>query len=308
MTRRLLFRREFRGYQGGHGKVWDYYRHTADHPGWEPNIHFTANSVLAGNPWHHAGAAGVVPAWSPERYDAVFLAGMDWLAWPRDREDMPVVNLIQHVRHALEGTDVNAFVARRAIRICVSDAVADALRACGVRGPVLTIDAALDLAAIAPSNPGSRGGILIGASKQPALGRELAAALQAHGKHVALLDAPLPRPEYLAALARADIAVLLPNPSEGFYLPALEAMALGCATVVPDCVGNRAYAQAGVNALVPGYTVEGLVAAVATLEDAPLRERLREAGSTTAARFSQARERQAFHAVLDDLPALWAAA
>lgn len=306
MTRRLLFHRDFRLYQGGHGKVWDYYRHTAAHPGWEPSIHFTSGSLSAGNPWHEAAAEGIVPAWRPDQCDALFLAGMDWLAWPRDRADTPVVNFIQHVRHAEQGTDVNAFLGRRAIRICVSDAVADALRACGVRSPVITIDAALDVPAIGPSNSSVRSGIVIGASKQPALGKELAAALRLRGKHTTLLDTLIPRDQYLATLAGADIAVLLPNPSEGFYLPALEAMALGCVTVVPDCVGNRAYVQAGVNVLIPEYTLEGLLAAVSSLEEAPLRARLRDAGSASAARFSQEREREAFHAVLDDLPALWA--
>jgi glycosyltransferase involved in cell wall biosynthesis len=125
---------------------------------------------------------------------------------------------------------------------------------------------------------------------------------------VTLLAAPLPRPDYLAALAAADIAILLPHAAEGFYLPALEAMALGCATVVPDCIGNRAYVEPGRNALVPGHDLESLLAAVERLRDAGLRTCLREAGIATASRFGQARERRAFHAVLDDLPALWAAA
>lgn len=308
MTSRLLFRRDFRAYQGGHGKVWDYYRHTAAHPGWEPNIHFTSESVYAGNPWRESEAAGIVPDWCPGRYDALLLAGMDWTAWRVDREGTPVLNLIQHVRHADPDADVNAFLARRAIRLCVSASVANALLARGVRGPVITIDAALDIPRNPPTRDALREGVVIGAIKQPALGAELAAALRELGKHVTLLDAPLPRAEYLAALALADIAVLLPNPSEGFYLPALEAMALGCATVVPDCVGNRTYTQPDANSMVPEYTLEGLIAAVSRLDDAPLRERLRDAGIATAARFSQARERQAFHAVLDDLPALWAAA
>ncbi len=308
MRRRLLFRREFRAYYGGHGKVWDYYRHTAAHPEWEPNIHLTANSVSKENPWRATEAAGIVPAWCPDQCDALFMAGMDWLAWPHDREETPVVNLIQHLRHADKQADVNAFLGRRAIRICVSDAVADALLACGVRGPVLTIDAALDIPPTEPGDPAMRGGIVIGATKQPTLGAALAAALRARGACVTLLDAPSPRREYLATLARAEIAVLLPNATEGFYLPALEAMALGCATVVPDCVGNRTYARPDANAVVPDYTLEGLIGAVSRLDDEAFRERVRDAGRATAARFGQLRERQAFHAVLEDLPALWAAA
>lgn len=308
MRRHLLFRRQFRAYQGGHGKVWDYYRHTAAHPEWEPNIHLTADSVSRDNPWGESEAAGLVSDWRPDQCDALFMAGMDWVAWPHDREETPVVNLIQHVRHADKEADVNAFLGRRAIRICVSAAVTDALLACGVRGPVLTIDAALDVPPMEPADPAMRGAIVIGATKQPVLGAALAAALRASGARVTLLDAPLPRREYLQALARADIAVLLPHASEGFYLPALEAMALGCATVVPDCAGNRTYAQPDANVVMPDYTLDGLIGAVRRLDDEAFRERVRDAGAATAARFGQLRERQAFHAVLDDLPALWAAA
>lgn len=308
MMQRLLFRREFRAYYGGHGKVWDYYRHALAHPRWEPNIHFTSGSVTTGNPWRDADAPGIVQDWCPDRYDALFLAGLDWHGWPQDRNDMPVVNLIQGVRHAQQGADVNPFLARRAIRLCVSSAVADAILDRGVQGPVLVIDAALDLPDSLATDR-TRSGIVIGAGKQPALGIQLAAALRASDLQVRLLDVPMPRHSYLAALAGAEVAVLLPETLEGFYLPALEAMALGCATVVPDCVGNRTYATHEVNALVPDYSLDALVAAVGRLVvDSALRERLRTAGKATALRFSQDRERQAFHAVLDDLPALWAAA
>lgn len=309
MTRRLLFRRDFRGYYGGHGKVWDYYRHTSAHPGWEPRIHFTAESVDADNPWRMASAPGIVAGWDPDRSDALFLAGMDWMAWPQDRDTTPVINLIQHVRHAQAGQDVHQFLGRRAIRICVSRAIADALADSGrVRGPVLVIDAALDLLPELVDGQAGKAGIVIGALKHPGLGAELAAVLRARGMQATLLDVPLPRRAYLAAVAAADIAVLLPHATEGFYLPALEAMALGCATVVPDCVGNRAYLEPGVNALVPEYSLDAIAAAVERLRDDGLKERLRGSGTATAARFGHARERQAFHAVLDDLPVLWAAA
>ena len=46
-------------------------------------------------------------------------------------------------------------------------------------------------------------------------------------------------------MARARVTVLVPNPKEGFYLPALEAMALGTIVVCPDCVGNRSFCVAG---------------------------------------------------------------
>jgi glycosyltransferase involved in cell wall biosynthesis len=302
MKRGLLFRRDFTGYTGGHGKVWDYYRHTAAHPAWEPAIHFTAETIDTGNPWREAGLPGIRHDWAPHHYDALFLAGMDWEAWPVDDPAIPVINLVQHVRHACPDGPLYGFLRRPATRICVSQSVADAIMATGmVDGPVHVIDAGLDLPG--GSRVGARSGIVVGALKQPGLGARLADALTALGLQVRLLDALLPRGRYLEALAEADIAVLLPNPSEGFYLPALEAMALGCAVVVPDCVGNRAYLEPSRNALVPQEpTLDALLACVQALQSPLVREPLRAQGQATAARFTLAREAAAFHAVLDGLP------
>lgn len=305
MTRRLLFHRDFRSYQGGHGKVRDYVRHAAAHRAWTPEVYLTPDSRRADNPFLDAELAA---RWQPAPPDALFLAGRDWQAWPEDREDIPVINLIQHVRHATAGEPLHDCLRRRAVRLCVSRPVADAILATGhVRGPVFAIDAALDLP-LQASADAPRAGIVIGALKQPALGAELAARLRSQGRDVRLLDVPLPRNAYLSALAAAEIAVLLPHATEGFYLPALEAMALGCATVVPDCIGNRAYLVPERNALVPDFTLDALAAAVSRLDDAGLRTRLGEAGTATAMGFSQQRERAQFHAVLDDLPALWGSA
>ena len=308
MTRRLLFHRDYQGYQGGHGKVRDYIRHAAAHPEWSPEVYLTPGSIDDGNPFHDVATRA--REWAPESAGALFLAGRDWRAWPHDDDAIPVINLIQHVRHADPAEAAYAYLARRAIRVCVSQPVADAIQATGrVQGPVQVIDAALDLPAIPrPPMPGKEPRVVVGAHKQSVLGAALAAALTEHGVETCLLDRPLPRPTYLAALAAADVAVLLPHTTEGFYLPALEAMGLGCATVVPDCVGNRAYIEPGDNALVPPATLDALLAAVLALDDHALRRRLQSGGQTTAARFTQARERAAFHAVLDDLPALWAAA
>lgn len=305
MKRRLLFHRDFRGYTGGHGKVWDYYRHALAHPEWEPRIHFAAASVDAGDPWRAANAPGIVDDWRPRECDALFLAGMDWQAWPADDAAVPVLNLIQHVRHADPAQPLYAFLQRRAIRLCVSQPVADAILDTGlVRGPVHVIDPGLDLPAHPPAR--TQSGVAIGAIKHPLLGVQLASALRAHGLAVHLLDAPMPRAAYLAALSAAQTAVLLPHPTEGFYLPALEAMALGCAVVVPDCVGNRAYLAPGDNALVPAaYRLDDLQDCVLRLQDPGLRARLQAAGWATAGRFTLEREAAAFHALLDGLDMAW---
>ena len=63
-------------------------------------------------------------------------------------------------------------------------------------------------------------------------------------------------------MSRGRLVVLLPLAEEGFYLPALEAMAMGCVVICPDCVGNRAFCVDEVTALVPDHDVAAVEAAV----------------------------------------------
>ena len=304
MSRRLHFHRAFGGHTGGHGKVFDYFRHAMAHPRWEASVYFSEGAAHPENPWAKAGLP-LQDSWQPSTADALFLAGMDWRQWPEDRRERPVINLVQHVRHAEPGADVYPFLSRPAVRLCVASAVADAILATGrVRGPVQVIEAAIDLEDV-PRPPTRSTDLVVAALKQHTLGRRLAADWASEGWTVRLLDAPMPRREYLAAVADARIAVCLPNPTEGFYLPALEAMALGCAVVVPDCVGNRTYLEPDRNALVPAAEAGAIRDAVARLRDPLRRGELAEAGVATAGRFGQARERAAFHRVLDALPSLW---
>ena len=61
-------------------------------------------------------------------------------------------------------------------------------------------------------------------------------------------------------MGRARVTVLVPNPKEGFYLPAVEAMAAGTLVVCPDCVGNRAFCLDEVNCLRPAREEDAIVA------------------------------------------------
>src|SRR5690606_251435 len=121
------------------------------------------------------------------------------------------------------------FLARRATRICVSRPVAEAILATGeTSGPVATIPAALDIVADGGRPPRERTGVFIDGLKSPELGAALASHLAGAGTATTLSCQRMPRSRYLETLAGAETAVVLPNPTEGFYLPGLEAMALGC--------------------------------------------------------------------------------
>ena len=169
-----------------------------------------------------------------------------------------------------------------------------------VVGPVHVIPAGLRLPAV---DVAPRAGVLVDGIKRPDLARELAARLDAFGIRVGLLLEHQPREAYLSALAGAEVAVLLPLEREGFYLPALEAMALATPVVTLDAIGNREYLEPGRNACVVAPDPDALVTAVQATRSDPVAtaERVRE-GKATAGRFTLASERSAFAGLLTTLP------
>ena len=299
----MLFHRDFLGYTGGHGKVWNYFNHALA-LGWDARVHLAPASLRdASNPWL-AMPERIEMQWQPEAADVLFLGGMDWLALEGcDAASLPpVINLVQHVRHADPVQPLRAFLRRPAWRICVGQAVADAIVATReVAGEVRVIPAALDFDAPVQDGAAARHGVFIAALKQPELGRALAAQLAATGHEVRLEDGLIPRRDYLGALATAELAVLLPHATEGFFLPGLEAMALGCPAVMPPCVGSGEYARDGVNCLMPAAELAALAAAVERLRAPALAARLRVAGLETTQRYSLAGERAAFAQVLREM-------
>ena len=313
MTRTVLFYRDYRGFTGGHLKVRDYYQHFLELDGFRPQIYFTAESIWPDDqPWADR-TADVLPEWRPAQADVLFLAGLDWLALTpaqRATPPAPVINLIQHVRHADPNDPRYAFLEYPAVRICVSEEVAQAVRATGrVRGPVVASANGIDLDGLPAARPWAERGteVLISGLKQPRLAEELGEQLRGAGGRVEVLTVRLARADYLARLADARIAVCLPRATEGFYLPALEAMALGCLTVCPDCVGNRGFCLEGQNCRMPALERHALAAAVAEMQALPdyARRVMRERGRATAAEHGLPAERARLARVLAGLADRW---
>ena len=304
--RRMLIWRDYRGYTGGHGKFHDYVTHLDAHPAWSAAVYLTPDSVRdVSNPFLRV--PGLTDVWRPAEADALLVGGVDWNALPDVLDPrMPIINLVQHVRHADAAAPMRRFLSRRAIRICNSAAVAAALTATGeVNGPLCVIDSAVDtdLLAQAGRAPCSTD-VFIDAAKQPELGHAVAGRLD--GLRVHLHIERLPFPDYVRAMASARIVLPLPDPTEGIYLPGLNAMAMGRALVQPDCVGSRVYVRDGENALVPPRDADALAEAVRRLHHDPaLQKRLVAAGLRTAAGFNLARERTQFHRLLDEIDELW---
>ena len=157
------------------------------------------------------------------------------------------------------------FLPHKAIRICVSPEVAEAIEATGHGAGAGVHDPGRGRRrrARAPRRPAPRATwtCVVAANKQPEMGARSRRGCAGAGRAVQLLDTAHPaRPSCSTWLARARVAVFVPNPKEGFYLPAIEAMALGTLVVCPDCVGNRSFCEPGVNCFRPPYEVGAIVA------------------------------------------------
>lgn len=242
--------------------------------------------------------------------DIFFLEGLDWeflKSAERHNFKRPIINLIAGVRHADVHSQRYKFLRNRAIRICVSQEVAKAIINVGPpNGPIFVIPNAINVYE-APKVTLQDIDLLIAALKQPTLGKRLKKRLEKLGQQVELLDARLPRSEFLAKLARAKTTLFLPLAAEGFYLPALEGMALGTIVICPDALGNREFCRPGINAFMPAFSEEAIIAATIEALNMPTsqRKKMLASAQATAAKHSQTKERRAFLRILRQAQELW---
>ena len=322
-SRKIWFHRGYTGLTGGQVKHSHYFEHVLRMPGFAPKITFSkqpANALQALERWKFwpAEDGTRVERWEPAQRDVLFVAGVDWCYLTQSSWGaltIPRINLIQHVRHAHEGTELYGYLSERAVRICVSQEVADAIGATGrTKGPILTIPNGTDTVPFEPDGEGSPEGyetrhrsIMIVGYKSPDLARALSERLGAERIEHFLLTKFTERDTFLALLAESRIAVCLPRPEEGFYLPAIEAMASGCLVVTLDCIGNRGFCRHEKSCLVAEPDPESLFGMTkrALAMPAPERAALHQRARDTVARHSLDVERERFHAVLGDIDRLW---
>src|SRR5215207_5131209 len=132
----VLFQRQFLRLQGGHLKVWQYFNHVQAIPGFRALVRFSPDTVWDdSNPWLSM-RADAVPWEDPPAADLLFVAGRDW-RWLEARQyadqQVPVLNLLQHVLHGSEDDPLgrHRFLRNPAIRICTSAVIAQAIAATG---------------------------------------------------------------------------------------------------------------------------------------------------------------------------------
>ena len=146
--KKVLFFRDFKGFSGGHLKVWHYFNHF-NHEKYTPCISFSQDSLWdTSNPWLPIKSKVLSPL-DKRDPDIIFLAGLDWLRKDEIKnysDTTPIINLIQHVRHSHPDTALYSFLQNKAIRICVSEQVTKAITQTGqVNGPIYTIPNGIDL-------------------------------------------------------------------------------------------------------------------------------------------------------------------
>ena len=193
--------------------------------------------------------------------------------------------------------------ANPAIRICVSEPLSTKLKTLGIaNGPIHTIPAGIDVdqLQITGEFSGCRDtDVLIIGLKNPQISKLIAEEGRTLGIKARLLTELLPREEFLQQIAHARIVICLPAAIEGFYLPALEAMAIGSLVIVPPVVGNT-YCIHGFNCIVPEYDVNGIIGAIKFALGLSLSKskELIENANMTAQKHSLSKERAAFHGIL----------
>jgi glycosyltransferase involved in cell wall biosynthesis len=114
---------------------------------------------------------------------------------------------------------------------------------------------------------------------------------------------------FLEQLKNSELVITLPHEQEGFFLPALEAMAMGCIVICPDCIGNQSFCLDGVNAFRPDYCLDAILQA--TLQALALPESRKQAllkeSLRTVENHSLNKERSTFHSLLTNMADEWKA-
>lgn len=296
----MLFVRRSGTVNGGQIKVFDYMQHVAASARFSTAVYLHPNDLALHK---DLDILGVRHLDRPYEADAFFLAGLDWYVLDEfgvDTSRRPVINLIQGFTHVDPSDRRFALLERHALRICVSPALTEAVLDTGrAAGPIVTIENAIDLSAT-PRAERARNSVVIAGAKNAPIATEVASELTALGFVPTLINDFIPRHALLGAFARSEIAVTLPLEREGFFMPPLEAMALGCATVVPDCLGNRSFCIDEDTALVPTYTAPAICNAILSLLSSPRRrQRIAESGRAMADTYSLERERCQFISALE---------
>lgn len=294
------FHRQYDQYTGGHQKFRDYVAHSLSFNN-SKGIFWLQNcsSVMSGL-FDAIDKMEYQKDYQPNNADVVFLAGMDWKRYlPLMREDKPKVNLIQHVRHGDPDCPLFEFLQYKAIRICVSEAVKKAIEPYA-NGPCYTIKMGHEIPDIHSNKENE---LYILAKKNAQLGNHIAEWARNRGWSVMIHDRLVEKQDVLQGMASARISLVLPNKTEGFFLPGIEAMKLSDWAVVPDCIANQEYCLPGTNSTSCDYEFNSCITAIENaaeeLNCAQFSQK-KEGGLILVNEYKMRNERLRYHQVLKE--------
>lgn len=305
LKKNISFHRQYGSYSGGHQKVCDYIQHTVASGVFAPSLYLANSSNVQKHLFNHIQGLEYLPQYNPKLADVVFLAGMDWQAYqPFFNPKQVKINLIQHVRHGDKNQPLFQFLQHRAIRLCVSEAVKDAIEPYA-NGPCFTIRMGHDIPKL--SRPKCYD-LYILATKQPQLGKQLFEWANSMGLRVMIHDTATERELVYQAMAESVVAITLPNKTEGFFLPGIEAMALADWAVVPDCIASREYSLSRANISLCELNIQACQKAI---EDAITQVKGWKSfigkwhGRRLSNSYSPKQERQTYQHILHQLDQIW---
>ena len=294
------FFRNYEKYTGGHKKFFDYLTHTKAIEGIRCKLFVKNDCKVMPGLFNNIPHVEYQNEYNPNACNVVFLAGMDWQYYlPHRRSEDVIVNLVQHVRHGDNTHPLFNFLQYKALRLCVSEAVKDAI-APYANGRCVTVPIGHDIPYLQLDKEYD---LYILAKKNVNFGKAIAKWAESKGLAYKLHDCLVSKEEVSVAMAKSRVSLVLPNPTEGFFLPGIEAMALSDRAVVPDCIANREYCIRETNATLCHYSIESVKLAVTQSLDMLNTDAHRfqkEKGEVLARSYSLTAEREIYHKLIKE--------
>lgn len=301
---------------GGCIKVRDYYHHAQHSTQFTPQIYLPSDTVWSeSNPWWNE-RPHVQSVYRPDLADILFISGLGWERFIpteyRENSPIPVIYLIQGLFKLRPEYPHYQHLSYKAIRISVSQVITETIlqNKTPINGPLFTISNCVQTSSLPELLPYFQKDIelLIVGLKRPDYAEKLSQRLYPYCRgRLITVTQRLPQQEFHNLINRAQHTLFLPAEEEGFYLPALEGMALGTVVICPDVGGNRDYCHAYENCLMPVYQIDSVFHSV--IQALTLVQYQREAvlmnAQLTVQNHRLEKEQSSFLDILHNLDNIW---
>jgi glycosyltransferase involved in cell wall biosynthesis len=293
---------------GGSLKVKHYFEHSLGLETLETKLYMPPETEWSTENLWYPHKAKVIPRIEWGEVDIAFISGWGWERFiPKKYHENPpftIIYLIQSFDKLDPQSRRYKFLFKPAIHVCVSDPLKKRLQNIDhVNGDIRLIAAGTDLVdfPIMESRLKSIDVLIVG-NKNVELGQELEKRFKSYNKKSVFLSKTINREMFINYLLRARITILLPQKTEGFYLPAIEAMAAGSLVICPYVLGND-FCIDGYNCLVPDYNIQSIISCLdkaLVFSSDKFQEMLHKARKTSLEN-NLKKERKSFHSLINEI-------